>query len=299
MGMRLSHALKSVRFTPRSAVTQLFGGTALLGVALFVANCGQDQVAGPDGPSRLVFTTEPNAAIAGASIAPAVRVEARDAENKLSSSYTGAVTVALGTNAGGGTLSGTLTVNAVGGVASFDDLSINKSGNGYTLSASAPRLTAAASDPFDISAGPASKLVYSVEPTSGSAGTAMALEIEAWDAHDNLDTDFTGDVTVAITSGTGTSGATLSGTASAAAVAGVAAFTGLSIDKAGTGYTLDATSGSLTAATSASFDVNAGAASKLAFTLEPTSAAAGAPMTVAVSATDVNGPSQAWRPSTT
>ena len=41
--------------------------------------------------------------------------------------------MAIGTNPGGGTLSGTTTVAAVAGVATFSNLSINKAGTGYTL----------------------------------------------------------------------------------------------------------------------------------------------------------------------
>jgi hypothetical protein len=49
------------------------------------------------------------------------------------------------------------------------------------------------------------------------------------------------------------------------AVSGVATFAGCRIDRAGT-YTLTATSGTLTSATSGGFQVNAGTASKLVFT---------------------------------
>ena len=41
------------------------------------------------------------------------------------------VTVAIGTNAGGGTLSGTKTVAASGGVATFNTLSIDKIGRAH------------------------------------------------------------------------------------------------------------------------------------------------------------------------
>jgi Tol biopolymer transport system component len=58
--------------------------------------------------------------------------------------------------------------------------------------------------------------------------------------------------------GTNPSGGTLSGTTMIIAVAGVATFSNLSIDKAGTGYTLQATSGALTAATSAAFNITNG-----------------------------------------
>jgi hypothetical protein len=45
------------------------------------------------------------------------------------------ITMSIGANPGGGTLSGTLTRNASGGVASFGNLSIDKPGIGYTLHA--------------------------------------------------------------------------------------------------------------------------------------------------------------------
>src|SRR5262249_34567821 len=47
-------------------------------------------------------------------------------------------------------LSGTLTVNASGGIASFSNLSINQPGDGYTLTATSPGFTPAPSDPFKI-----------------------------------------------------------------------------------------------------------------------------------------------------
>ena len=53
------------------------------------------------------------------------------------------ITVAIGTNPGGGTLSGTTTVAAVSGVATFSTLSINAAGAGYTLNAASGALTGA------------------------------------------------------------------------------------------------------------------------------------------------------------
>jgi hypothetical protein len=47
-----------------------------------------------------------------------------------------AVTVAIGSNPGSGTLSGTTTENTSAGVASFSDLNIGQQGIGYTLTAS-------------------------------------------------------------------------------------------------------------------------------------------------------------------
>jgi hypothetical protein len=92
--------------------------------------------------SQLAFSVQPSTVTAGAVIAPAVVVQAQDAAGNPTSSYTGDVTISIVTNAGGGALTGTVTAAAVGGVATFADLSINKSGTGYTLGAAAGGLTA-------------------------------------------------------------------------------------------------------------------------------------------------------------
>jgi len=68
-----------------------------------------------------------------------------------------------------------------------------------------------------------------------------------------VDSSFTASVTVVI--GTNPLGGRLSGTLSVAPVNGVALFGDLTIDKAGTGYTLNATTSGATGASSASFDV--------------------------------------------
>src|SRR5207249_3905562 len=61
------------------------------------------------------FTVQPSNTVAGAAISPAVQVSALDAAGNPVPSFTGTVTVALGTNPGGSTLSGTTTVAAANG----------------------------------------------------------------------------------------------------------------------------------------------------------------------------------------
>jgi hypothetical protein len=81
-------------------------------------------------------------------------------------------------------------------------------------------------------------------------------------------------VTLAIATNPG--GGTLSCTSNpVAASSGIATFSGCSVDKAANGYTLSATDGSLTSATSATFNITVGAAAKLAFTQQPNGAQAG------------------------
>src|SRR5204862_307551 len=60
------------------------------------------------------------------------------------------VTVALGANPGAGALSGTLTVAATQGIATFSNLRIDRPGSGYTLVASAAGLSGATSASFAV-----------------------------------------------------------------------------------------------------------------------------------------------------
>ena len=100
--------------------------------------------------AQLVFAVQPRDAAAGASIAPAVQVAATDSAGDRATAFAGYVTVTIGTNPGGITLSGTTTARAVNGVATFDNLSIQREGTGYTLTAASGALKGATSAPFTI-----------------------------------------------------------------------------------------------------------------------------------------------------
>src|SRR5207249_1477588 len=127
------------------------------------------------------------------------------------------------------------------------------------------------------------QLVFDVQPSTTAAGTAItpAVEVTAQDASGNTATGFTGD-RKGVVEGNRRSG-TLAGTLTQAAVAGVATFSGLSIDKAGTGYTLTGTGAGST--TSAAFKVTAGTATQLVFNVQAGTTTAGAAITPAVEVT--------------
>ena len=108
------------------------------------------------GANKLAFGTQPSNTAAGSSITPAVTVQIQDQFGNLTTS-TANVTLAIGANPGSGTLSGTVTVAAVSGTATFSNLSINKTGTGYTLNASSGALTGATSNTFNITPGAANK----------------------------------------------------------------------------------------------------------------------------------------------
>jgi hypothetical protein len=205
---------------------------------------------------KLVFTVQPTNTEPGATITPAIEVAAQDNYGNTDTTYTANVSIAILNNPGSGTLSGTTPVAAVNGVATFSDLSIDNEGNGYTLQATATGLTSATSTSFNISLVTATKLVFTVEPSDTVEGNTIipAIKVEAQDDLGTTDPNYTTDIVIAILNNPPTDGI-LSGTTTISPSAGVATFNDLSIDKAGTGYTLQVTSGSLTAATSASFNI--------------------------------------------
>lgn len=106
-------------------------------------------------PPHLSYAVQPRTTLPLMAIQPAVQVAVVDAMGNRVTSYNGPVTVAIGHNGGTvlpGTLSGTKTVNAVNGVATFSDLSIDQPGSEYTLLATVPDMFTATSAPFNIGA---------------------------------------------------------------------------------------------------------------------------------------------------
>jgi Ca2+-binding RTX toxin-like protein len=170
-----------------------------------------------------------------------------DTDGNVDPTYSGSVTLALANNPGGATLGGTLTATAVNGLASFTGLTISKPGSGYTLKATAAGLSAGTSSPFDVTT---DQLTATQPPASVAAGNPFGLSVLAENAFGVVDPGFNGSVTVALES-LGGGNAALGGTLTATAVAGVATFSGLTVNQPGS-YALLVTSNSTgTTATSA------------------------------------------------
>jgi autotransporter-associated beta strand protein len=90
----------------------------------------------PAAADHLVFLQQPTDTAAGQTITPAVMVAVVDQfGNVVTGDNSDTVTLTIGNNPSGGTLSGTLTVAVVNGIAAFSDLSIDQAGDGYTLHA--------------------------------------------------------------------------------------------------------------------------------------------------------------------
>jgi len=233
--------------------------------------------------ASLVFTQQPTTVTAGAAISPAVRVSVRDAHDNVVTGYSTAIGLAFDNNAGGGTLTGGGGIVPTSGVATFSALSIDSAGTGYTLRATSGTLQSV-SNAFDVTPGSPQRLAVQVEPSNTAAGAAVSpsVEIAVLDALGNVVDTSTAQITLAFVNDASDGAATLSGAGPIAAVNGIATFDNLSIDVSATGYTLGATSGSLTGATTAAFDVTPAAASQLAFLQQPLTTIAGDAITPAV-----------------
>ena len=138
-------------------------------------------------------------------------------------------------------------------MATFSGLKIDTAGS-YTLAATDGSLTGVTSNSLAISPAAANKLVFGQQPSNATAGVAIspAVTVKVEDTYGNVVRSNSSTVTVTLSSGTFASG---SSTATATASSGVATFSGLVIDTAGS-YKLKATDGSLTNATSNSFTIS-------------------------------------------
>jgi plastocyanin len=171
--------------------------------------------------TQLVFTVQPSASTAGQAIAPPVQVAVHDAFGTLVTSADNAITLELQNNPSGAALTGTTTVGADSGAATFSDLQISKPGAGYTLRASASTLTGATSAAFDVS--PVPGLATAMAPVAGDDQTATVGERVATSPSVRV-TDGLGDpvANVGVTFSIGSGEGSASGAAQTTDAAGVA-----------------------------------------------------------------------------
>jgi hypothetical protein len=207
---------------------------------------------------RLVITTQPLTATAGATLA-AVVVTVQDENNKTAMTFTGSVSIAFGSSPQAATLGGATTVSAVAGVATFSTLTVDRPGASYTLVASSRGLPSATSNTFAINVGATARLVFTTQPVSTTAGASLGVvQVSAQDAAGNATPAFAGQVQVTL--GANPGAGALGGTQTTTAVAGVATFSDVNISRPGTGYTLVASANALASGTSAPFDIEIGTA---------------------------------------
>jgi hypothetical protein len=232
----------------------------------------------PGPAAKLAFTAHPSGGIAGSPLIPQPVVAVQDSYGNTVTGYEGSVTLSATvtlptgssdpysdtgsqTDTSFAAISGTTTVPVVDGVARFTDISATMSLPGYRLTAKSGTLESASSKFFEISPGAPAKLEFTVQPQGATAGipfdTQPKVAIE--DSYGNVVNSSRATISVSITPGSGTAGAALSGTTTLIAedaFGGLAEFDDLSIDQAGSGYLLTATSSGLPPVTSQAFDVS-------------------------------------------
>ena len=234
-------------------VTAKLVGTATITAAVgSVTSVGVTMTVTPGAAAQLGLRAQPGGAAAGVPFTTQPVIEVRDAAGNLVS--TPSVVVTAGLASGGGGLAGTTTATAVSGVATFNDLTITGLVGPRTLTFTATGLAAATSSSFTLAPGPPSTLAIRTQPVAGTAYAPFTVPaaVELRDLAGNV-ANSTASVTATITSG----GGTLGGTATVAAVAGVATFTDLTVNGAAGARTLTFASGPLAAVTSTSFNVAA------------------------------------------
>ncbi|MFW6078520.1 MAG: RCC1 domain-containing protein [Gemmatimonadota bacterium] len=217
----------------------------------------------PSVPVRLTFVAQPGDVEAGAAMAPAVEVAFQDSAGEVVTTADAAVTLSLGSGPDGASLGGTTAVDAVDGVATFDDLRIERAGSGYTLVASSGELASLSSTTFAVAPAEAAGLEFRTDPPATAephAPISPPVEVGAVDAYGNTTTSLSADVEMTLPDA---AGATLGGTTTVAASEdddGVARFTDLDVDTIGTGFRLVAVAADLSPDTSRSFDARVAAA---------------------------------------
>jgi hypothetical protein len=218
--------------------------------------------------ARLSFQTQPVTVVAGQVMVPPAQVLVQNSSGPIVGQT---VTLALGNNPSGASLSGAIAVSGVGGLATFDALSISGFGTGYTLVASAPAFPGATSSAFNVLPAGAT-LTFLVQPSNGVAGQAIspAVEVHAADANS---LPIAG-VMVTLLFGVNPGAATLSGASAITNLSGIATFPGLSASQAGNGYTLVASAPNFAGATSIAFNI-ASSTPTLTFAVQPSNVTAG------------------------
>ena len=227
--------------------------------------------------TKLAVTTQPAGAVNGTGFTTQPVVTVQDASGNTVTTSSAAVTLAVAT--GTGTLACTTNPQAASsGIATFAGCALNGMAGHFTLTASAAGLTSATTSSFALTAGAAAKLAVTTQPAGAANGAAFTTQpvVTVQGSGGNTVPGSTASVTLAVASGTGTLACT---TNPQTATAGIATFAGCALTGIAGNFTLTASATGVTSATTSSFALTAGAATKLAVTTQPAGAANAAAFT--------------------
>ena len=234
---------------PGNDFTQV--GTLALGI--------DGSASGPLTHFGITLPSSPFTATAGAAFAPTIT--ALDVCNRTVTGYDGTVGLTGLAAAPDGTQATPSSVTLANGTAT-PVVTAYRAASGVTLSATDAEAGATGSSAaFDVAPGAADHVAFTSQPPANvQTNTGFATTVTVLDRWGNVATGAAGTVALQLNSPTSTVlggvGATLgpAGSTSVAANQGIAAFTGLTVDTTGTGYTLSAAYTGATGAQSAPFD---------------------------------------------
>jgi hypothetical protein len=284
---------------PQYTRTQL--ANALLGSVVDLGTAGKDNVYGygklvlSQPATRLVVTQSPSTTVNGLTMGT-LSLAAWNDGNVVDVNFNEIVTVSLGS--GGGTLSGTTSLRAVNGVATFSNLIYTSTTDAESFTITADDESGIASDLAAVTSSAivsdvvATRLVFTTQPSGSVSGQPLTAQpvVKALDAQGATDIGFT--ETVALTAA---GGGNLSN-GSIVAASGVATFSGVTYiatsDKQSFTLTADdqATVGSDLSSVGSSSLISDVVATKLVFSTTPSGSISGSSLTTqpVISARDAN-----------
>ena len=219
------------------------------------------------GPAaRVGFVTSPTGTASGAAFTMQPSLVVQDLGGNTVSSSNATITASVAQVGGTGSLVGTTSATAVGGIATFSDLGITGTdGTTYTISFGGSNLTAATTT-VSVTTGAPSQLIVtnsSVPAAESGLPFGSAVVVRVADTGGNTVVSSTADVTASISGG---GGAQLFGTRTVAAVGGSATFTDLGVSgTAGAQPTISFAASGMTSATLVP-TVSAGPAARVSLT---------------------------------
>lgn len=247
--------------------------------------CSNAVAVGPAAAHHLVFSVQPSSSvIAAVALATQPVIQIHDAYGNLVTGSSHAVTLSATTDVGcavtgTGTFGASVNpVTAVLGAAAFVGVNYSKAETIW-LKASASGLIGACSNAVAVSVGPASRLVFSTQPSAtATAGTAFAIQpvVRVTDAGGNFVATGAYPITIAAfsdvtctTAATGTFSVTTNPVTSSG---GISSFAGVRHTKSGNLY-IRASATGLAAACSNAVAISSATASVIAFAPQPPAAA--------------------------
>ena len=153
-GLLTATASNGLAVFPGVTISRLGIGYSLVASASGLTSvnlAGFNVLSSAGAPNKLVFTVQPFTTVGLNSVlSPAPQVAIEDSQGTVVSTSTGSVNLAIGTNPASAMLSGTTLLNAFQGLVTFNGISLNAQGTGYTLQASSSGLSTITSSSFTV-----------------------------------------------------------------------------------------------------------------------------------------------------